>query len=83
MFCDGTEQSLSKCRFDHWGNYNCDSGEAAGVICIDEERKKKPYDYQSKKSIINDSYKFVKLRLANGQNRNEGRVEIKLGNDGK
>ncbi|KAF7996923.1 hypothetical protein HCN44_002569 [Aphidius gifuensis] len=81
MFCDGTEQSLSKCRFDHWGNYNCDSSEAAGVICIDEERPKKTYDYQSKKSTINDSYKFVKLRLANGQNRNEGRVEIKLGND--
>lgn len=33
LYCDGTEKSLSDCRFDGWGNSDCTENEAAGVVC--------------------------------------------------
>lgn len=37
LYCDGNEDELTMCRFDGWGQSDCDSTEAAGVICYDEE----------------------------------------------
>lgn len=36
LFCDGFEKELALCRFDGWGRHDCDSTEAAGVVCIEE-----------------------------------------------
>ncbi|XP_043268509.1 lysyl oxidase homolog 2B-like [Venturia canescens] len=84
VYCDGTENHLSKCRFDGWGISDCESGEAAGVVCRHEEqisiapvaKKKLP------KLKIEDLHpQDIALRLAGGRAPNEGRVEIKLGNE--
>lgn len=33
LYCKGNEKRLSDCRFEGWGLNDCDSIEAAGVIC--------------------------------------------------
>ncbi|KZC03737.1 Lysyl oxidase like protein 2B [Dufourea novaeangliae] len=38
VYCDGSEDELSKCRFDGWGTSDCESSEAAGVICAREQQ---------------------------------------------
>lgn len=84
IYCDGTEQELSKCRFDGWGSSDCESGEAAGVICShDEERSTLSYSSKEKqaKSRIKDLHQQgMALRLTGGRVHTEGRLEIKLGN---
>lgn len=37
IYCDGNEDELTSCRFEGWGFNDCDSNEAAGVICHDDE----------------------------------------------
>lgn len=46
LYCNGNEDELTMCRFDGWGQSDCDTTEAAGVICdegdlekIDEEKE--------------------------------------------
>nr|XP_053650582.1 lysyl oxidase homolog 3-like [Cherax quadricarinatus] len=33
LFCVGTEESLTDCRFDGWGVHDCQNDESAGVVC--------------------------------------------------
>lgn len=33
LFCYGTEERLSECRFDGWGTHDCELDESAGVVC--------------------------------------------------
>ena len=33
LFCTGSEKHLSHCHFEGWGMSDCDSTEAAGVMC--------------------------------------------------
>lgn len=33
MQCGGQESEVSECRFDSWGENDCDASEAAGVQC--------------------------------------------------
>jgi lysyl oxidase-like protein 2/3/4 len=33
LYCNGREKELSECRFDGWGESDCDHSEAAGVVC--------------------------------------------------
>lgn len=85
VYCDGTEDHLSKCRFDGWGVSDCESGEAAGVICRHQQqvsvapigRKKLP-----KVKIEHVHRQEIAVRLAGGRVPSEGRVEIKLRNGG-
>lgn len=40
--CSGQEREISECRFDSWGESDCDPSEAAGVICSSPEDNKNP-----------------------------------------
>nr|CAI5867456.1 unnamed protein product [Callosobruchus analis] len=80
IYCDGAEEEISTCRFDGWGQSDCNSEEAAGVICAEpEEALTKPEILSS----IETKYKMtrlpsdLKLRLKDGRIPTEGRVEIK------
>lgn len=33
VLCDGSETELAQCRFDGWASNDCESSEAAGVVC--------------------------------------------------
>ena len=37
VYCTGEEKELASCRFDGWGNNDCTSSEAAGVVCMSPE----------------------------------------------
>lgn len=37
MYCSGNETRLDVCRFDPWGTHDCESSEAAGVVCYAPE----------------------------------------------
>ncbi|XP_003401353.1 lysyl oxidase homolog 3A isoform X1 [Bombus terrestris] len=88
VYCDGSENELSKCRFDEWGASDCEGGEAAGVICACEQQdeedegiaKGKLKRKSGKRRIKDIHQQGVAIRLAGGRVHNEGRVEIKLGN---
>lgn len=38
--CGGQELEISECRFDSWGENDCDPSEAAGVVCDSQEVQK-------------------------------------------
>jgi len=86
VYCDGTEDELARCRFDGWAVSDCDSNEAAGVICTyDEEVTASSVPQErSPKVRIKDTYRQgMALRLSGGRVRSEGQVEVKLGNAGR
>lgn len=33
LYCTGEEKHLSHCHFEGWGLSDCDTSEAAGIIC--------------------------------------------------
>lgn len=33
LYCAGSENNLTDCRFDGWGINDCEESEAAGVVC--------------------------------------------------
>lgn len=82
MHCDGNETEIKHCRFDGWGKNDCESSEAAGVICkrsndetsmtetVSSVRAKK-----ARKHLLNRKYE-IELRLVGGRNRYEGQVEV-------
>lgn len=39
VFCTGSEDEIVNCHFDGWGHNDCQSTEAAGVICQNYEEK--------------------------------------------
>jgi len=41
--CGGQEMEISECRFDSWGENDCDPSEAAGVVCGSPEPEKPKY----------------------------------------
>ncbi|CAG9819265.1 unnamed protein product [Phaedon cochleariae] len=79
IYCEGSESEISECRFDGWGQNDCTSTEAAGVICSEPEETKK----ESFKTVETTMKSMVQLprnmrvRLSNGRIKTEGRVEIK------
>lgn len=74
--CIGNESSLSECGHSGWSVHNCDHVEDAGVWCGDS-----PRPLNQPVSLVNANNKFpppssVQVRLVNGSNDREGRVEV-------
>ncbi|KAF6214051.1 hypothetical protein GE061_011782 [Apolygus lucorum] len=94
VYCDGNEGILKKCRFDGWGKNDCGPDEAAGVICVKTSKKNIENNVQynvaqlddsshRKQTIAISSLTNVRLRLAGGRHANEGRVEVRSGDNGE
>lgn len=58
--CNGTEVLLSSCRASDWGTHNCETIEAAGVVCSTETKIPEQ----------------TTIRLVDGKNEFEGRIEV-------
>jgi lysyl oxidase-like protein 2/3/4 len=86
LFCTGREEEISQCRFDGWGQSDCDDTEAAGVICNvekseDEEAQEKLAKIKEKPSkYLYKSHDEMTFHLVGGRLPSEGRVEVKFGN---
>ena len=78
MLCDGNEKELTQCRFEGWGKSDCESSEAAGVVCK-KLKSNKPKSEVSKmpKFKIHNTYK-MDVRLKGGRVKTEGKVEVFL-----
>ncbi|XP_055592888.1 lysyl oxidase homolog 2B-like [Uranotaenia lowii] len=84
LFCGGKEKEISQCHFDGWGHNDCEPSEAAGVICKQEVEptstaKPVPEVFKPKKVRLHQE---LDVRLAGGRVPSEGRVEVRLGQDG-
>ncbi|XP_033219227.1 lysyl oxidase homolog 3A-like isoform X3 [Belonocnema kinseyi] len=89
VYCDGSEEELANCRFDGWSKTDCESGEAAGVICLNEKEEswsestlnfvKMP---EMKMNIKQSHQRGMAIRLSGGRSPSEGRLEINLENSG-
>ncbi|XP_055385210.1 lysyl oxidase homolog 2B [Condylostylus longicornis] len=85
VMCDGSENELIQCRFDGWGKNDCESSEAAGVICKVEKNITTPIKpTKSDSKIVPSKLRFhrhrMDLRLTNGRTPTEGKVEVRLNN---
>ncbi|XP_050429469.1 lysyl oxidase homolog 2 [Adelges cooleyi] len=84
--CGGEEKELSDCRFDSWGESDCDPSEAAGVVCESSNTQQNitttaPTEIPQKKikkhKIKDSAGSNFELRLAGGREPQEGRVQVK------
>lgn len=60
--CTGQEREISECRFDSWGESDCDPSEAAGVIC-DLSEDKKPNTVTKVDQRLTASKKIQKSKI--------------------
>lgn len=92
VLCDGSETELAECRFDGWATNDCDSSEAAGVVCR-HSGANKTASKSSRKSGITQKLppkrplhqhkhahagRRAEFRLAGGRQPSEGRVEVRF-----
>lgn len=80
IHCDGNETEIQYCRFDGWGKNDCDSSEAAGVVCTGHEAGPVEMKAKSKKAPkLSFSRKYdIEYRLVGGKNKYEGQVEVSM-----
>lgn len=84
VYCDGTEDDVTTCRFDGWGQSDCKANEAAGVVCHEEvEDVELSEEVQVKtvpEPVLSRINNVSQIRLRGGRIPEEGRVEIKFQN---
>ena len=81
LYCYGTEERLDRCRFDGWGQHDCDRSEGAGVVCREPPPPLTTSTSTTARPLV-DILKVVgrlEARLAGGRTEQEGRVEVRLG----
>ncbi|XP_037784420.1 lysyl oxidase homolog 3A-like isoform X1 [Penaeus monodon] len=87
LFCYGTEEKLSECRFDGWGTHDCELDESAGVVCETHfsTTTVAPTLPPRDEPVVTNKTKLshaiegkTKLRLLGGRSDQEGRVEVML-----
>jgi lysyl oxidase-like protein 2/3/4 len=78
MYCYGTEEHITDCRFDGWGIHDCDRSEAAGVRCkpLPPPTTTTTTTTPRPKFPMADVAKDVNIRLQGGRLDEEGRVEL-------
>lgn len=54
VYCAGSEQEITSCRFDGWGTNDCDITETAGVICAEL-----PSDQKHEEKLIKNHTKVI------------------------
>ncbi|KAB0795476.1 hypothetical protein PPYR_12315 [Photinus pyralis] len=77
VYCDGSEDEITSCRFDGWGSHDCEVNEAAGVICFQELNKTEVEKPQMRDNVMVRLPRYVRVRLRGGRVPSEGRVELK------
>lgn len=82
LYCNGRERELSECRFEGWGQHDCDASEAAGVVCsnsdvvADDGRTKAGKGIETKPMTRLHKHLKMDIRLNGGRVSTEGRVEV-------
>ncbi|XP_032868883.1 neurotrypsin-like [Amblyraja radiata] len=69
VVCGGTELDLLGCGRSNWGQHDCSHHEDVGVICVQETNK------------VTASHSGPAIRLVDGENSKEGRVEVYVGGE--
>lgn len=87
VLCNGSEGELAECRFEGWSQNDCESSEAAGVVCkappnaitrvITPSHSLTARPTPKKRNL--HKHKRVQFRLSGGRVPSEGRVEMRLG----
>lgn len=86
VLCSGSEVELAQCRFEGWSQNDCESSEAAGVICRSPPNATKSIKTTNtvqrptpKKRHLHKHKQVHQFRLNGGRVSTEGRVEVKVG----
>ncbi|KAG4067788.1 hypothetical protein HA402_010474 [Bradysia odoriphaga] len=79
MLCDGTETKLKHCRFDDWGRHDCNTSEAAGIVCVNPlSAQNNTKQIRPRKKVLLVRNTNAEVRLSGSSSSHEGQVEVRF-----